>query len=236
MKKAIQETQKSFESSSSRTSEYLAWHRLFKREFTQFLTSLGATKIEISKPNHFDTSGFFTSTKGQIWYFSISDIRWDKDTLLIRTAATYKDYTGGHNCFVPLNNVDDFTDGVKRLVIWQTRKLWYTSLMTTKQVSALLKTEDIRKNKGVFTYWSSYFFRTQGRSEDKLKQDVLRYVPNAVVIDSGDHYHGFVESAASGSPKDSFFWVKFQILSWQISVSWYCLNLGCQTVQKTDVG
>ena len=102
MKRAISETQREFESSSSRTPEYLSWHRLFKREFTKFLTEHGATLVQIGKPNHFDMSGFFT-WKGQAWYFSVSDIRWSKESMLVRTAQHYKDYTGGQNHFVPLN-------------------------------------------------------------------------------------------------------------------------------------
>jgi len=106
MKKALQETQKTFESASNRTPEYLSWHRLFKREFKKFLTNKGATQIEIGKPNHFDMSGFFTLT-GQIWYFSVSDIRWSKESMLIRTAKSYKDYTGGMNQFISLQGGEE---------------------------------------------------------------------------------------------------------------------------------
>jgi hypothetical protein len=101
MKKAIEATQAEFESASCRTPEYLSWHRLFKREFTKFLTEKGATLVQIGKPNHFDMSGFFTLGT-QIWYFSISDLRWSKDQMLLRTAKHYKDYTGGNNQYVPL--------------------------------------------------------------------------------------------------------------------------------------
>lgn len=103
MKKALLATKQHFESSSSRTPEYLAWHRLFKKEFTLLLKNLGAVKIEIGKPNHFDMSGFFQMGTGQIWYFSISDIRWSKDSMLIRTATSFKDYTGGNNQFIALS-------------------------------------------------------------------------------------------------------------------------------------
>jgi len=114
MKKAIVSTQQHFESSCSRTPEYLAWHRLFKREFTKFLISIGATTmVQIGKPNHFDMSGFFT-VGTQIWYFRIGDLRWFKDTMLVRTAMSYADYTGGQNHYVPLDgSVEDFTEGMK---------------------------------------------------------------------------------------------------------------------------
>lgn len=105
MKKALAATQKNFESSSSKTPEYLAWHRLFKKEFKQWLTNFGAICIEIGKPNHFDISGFFemgTTCGCSRWYFRIGDIRWSKDTMLIRTVKDYKDYTGGRNQYVSL--------------------------------------------------------------------------------------------------------------------------------------
>ncbi len=101
MKKAIKATQQRFESSSSKTPEYLAWHRLFKREFSDFLKSKGATNVEIGKTNHFDMSGFFTLGQ-KIWYFRISDIRGSKDTMLIRTAKHYQDYTGVMNQHISL--------------------------------------------------------------------------------------------------------------------------------------
>lgn len=107
MIRALERTQDYFESASYRTPEYLSWHRLFKREFTKFLVGVGATQIEIGKPNHFDMSGFFT-VNGQIWYFSISDLRWSKDSMLIRTAKSYKDYTGGVNQYVPLNRGEHY--------------------------------------------------------------------------------------------------------------------------------
>jgi hypothetical protein len=110
MKKALTETQKHFESSSSRTPEYLAWHRMFKREFTKYLKSLGMTDITISRPNHFDMSGFFKRADGTIFYFSISDLRWSKDTMLFRTAPELGKYDRhGANYFVPLHSYEQFT-------------------------------------------------------------------------------------------------------------------------------
>lgn len=107
MNKLILETQKNFESSCSKTPEYLAWHRLFKREFSKFLKERGATEIQIGKPNHFDASGFFRTQSGQAWYFRIEDLRWSKNSMLIRTARDFKDYTGGANrCLT-------FTDAVE---------------------------------------------------------------------------------------------------------------------------
>jgi hypothetical protein len=117
MKKAIKATHAEFESSSGRTPEYLAWHRLFKREFTKFLEARGMTGIAIGSPNHFDMSGFFKDGgKDQIWYFSLSDLRGFKDNLLIRTAKHYKDFTGGMNQYAPLTTEDAFTEAFERIM------------------------------------------------------------------------------------------------------------------------
>jgi len=91
-----------FESSSQRTTQYLEFHRTFKREFKKVLNPI-CNKIEISKPNHFDVSGFFQLKDNRIYYFSISDLRWNK-TFLIRIAKDFKDYTGGSNNFINLDN------------------------------------------------------------------------------------------------------------------------------------
>ena len=106
MKKAIEATQKTFESSSSKTPEYIDWHRLFKREFRSFLDGIGAEEVFVSRPNHFDMSGFFKKD-GQCWYFRIEDLRWAKQNMLVRTAESYEDYTGGVNQYVPLNKGAD---------------------------------------------------------------------------------------------------------------------------------
>jgi len=103
MKNVLKLTQSHFESASSRTPEYLSWHRKFKNAFTKFLAARGIADIQIGKPNHFDMSGFFT-VKGQAWYFSISDLRWSKTTMLVRTAKDYKDYTGVQYLFVVLDH------------------------------------------------------------------------------------------------------------------------------------
>ena len=105
-------TQK-FESSSGRTPQYLAFHRLFKREFTAYLKECGAREIQFSKPNHFDATGFFT-INDQPYYFSLSDLRWSKDTLLIRTAKDYRDYHGGTNQFVRLDSIYSFKADMAR--------------------------------------------------------------------------------------------------------------------------
>jgi len=96
-----------FESSAYRTLEYLKFHRLFKKQFTKTLKEIGAIQVQISKPNHFDANGFFKMANGQIFWFSISDLRWSKDSLLVRTAKDFKDYSGGQNQFCKMNGTYD---------------------------------------------------------------------------------------------------------------------------------
>ena len=109
MKTTLNLLEQDFESSTTRTPQYLQFHRTFKREFKKLLASY-TTRIEISKPNHFDVSGFFQMVDGRIYYISLGDLRWDKNELLIRTAKDFKDYTGGGNNFISLN--ENFVDSL----------------------------------------------------------------------------------------------------------------------------
>ena len=92
-----------FESNSGRTYQYLEFHKVFEKEFTILLKPF-IKKIEVSKPNHFDVTGFFELNNSEIYYFSIGDLRWDKQSMLIRTARDFRDYSGGSNGYVLLNN------------------------------------------------------------------------------------------------------------------------------------
>jgi hypothetical protein len=85
-----------FESSTTRTPQYLEFCRVFKKEFKAVLKPY-CKEILIHKPNHFDISGFFKLNDDRIFYFSISDLRWSKENMLIRTAENFKDYSGGSN-------------------------------------------------------------------------------------------------------------------------------------------
>ncbi|MDP2907075.1 MAG: hypothetical protein Q8O03_03985 [Nanoarchaeota archaeon] len=102
-----------FESSCSRTPQYLEFHRVFKKEFTTLLKP-HAQEIQFSKPNHFDVTGFFKTNKELIYYFSIGDLRWSKESMLIRTAKDFKDYTGGSNGSIRLDG--NFTDNLLNLL------------------------------------------------------------------------------------------------------------------------
>jgi hypothetical protein len=108
MKKSIALLRNGFESSSGTTQEFLNFYRTFKSEFTKELLSIGATDIQIGK-GHFYVSGFFT-VDGQVWYFSLSDVRGMEyclnqscmGKLLYRTAKNNKDFTGGYNRYATI--------------------------------------------------------------------------------------------------------------------------------------
>ena len=99
-----------FESNSGTTQAFLNFFRTFKREFSKELRSIGATNVQFSI-GHFYVSGFFTSVSGQVYYFSLSDVRGMEfslrnnpdscgSQLMYRTAQDYKDYSGGGNQWI----------------------------------------------------------------------------------------------------------------------------------------
>lgn len=101
MKKTLELMRKGFQTSSGKTPEFTAFARTFKKELTAELKTVGAENITFSV-GHFYVSGFYT-VKGQAWYFSISDVRFFRDErILYRTATSYKDYTGGANQYVKI--------------------------------------------------------------------------------------------------------------------------------------
>lgn len=101
MKQTLTLKHKDFPSSTGKTPEFIAFTKVFRKEFQKELQSIGATDIQFSI-GHFYISGFFM-VEGKAWYFSISDVRFFReDKLLYRTAESYKDYTGGCNRYVTI--------------------------------------------------------------------------------------------------------------------------------------
>jgi hypothetical protein len=93
--------QKGFESSSGLTPEFANFFKVFKKEFTCELQSIGATNIIFNR-GHFYISGFFTVNE-QAYYFSLPDVRGNyTPELMYREAKDYKDFTGGVNRYVSI--------------------------------------------------------------------------------------------------------------------------------------
>jgi len=106
-----------FQTSSVETPQFRAFHNEFKRDFKKLLEQrFGAKNIVFSK-GHFYVSGFFTQPNGQIYYFSLSDVRGFKDNMLVRTAKGYKDYTGGSNQSVSLESEERFVNDLDRILM-----------------------------------------------------------------------------------------------------------------------
>ena len=111
MRKTVQLLESGFESSSGLTPEFAEFFKVFKKEFTKEMETVGAKDFVFNR-GHFYVSGFFTIGT-QAWYFSIPDVRGmsygffsDPDScmnkLLYREAKDYKDYTGGMNRYAKI--------------------------------------------------------------------------------------------------------------------------------------
>ena len=102
-----------FESSCGATKEWNSFYRKSCNFMKKATLDIG-TNLKMLK-GHFYFSGFFTSNKGQVYYFSISDVRYFKEKrILIRTAESYTDYSGGANNYLKLDN--NFYETLKKFV------------------------------------------------------------------------------------------------------------------------
>ena len=112
------------ESSSVKTPEFKELARAFKSVLAKELQSVGAT-LEAYSVNHFDMSGFFKKGE-QLYYFSFGDVRGmefvlrrgDKVRMMYRTAKHLKDWTGGSNQWV---NVEEGMGQKMTLTEWELR-------------------------------------------------------------------------------------------------------------------
>lgn len=113
MNKTISKINHGFENTSGKTPEFTAFCRTFKLEFKKLLNTLGCVDLECFN-GHFYISGFFNSAYGQLWYFSLGDVRLMKrPIMLVRTAQHRKDYTGGTNMWV---NLDELAENLTRII------------------------------------------------------------------------------------------------------------------------
>lgn len=95
-----------FESSCSKTPEFKKFARRFRHEVKKMFTD--DTTI-VFNTGHFYISGHIQNPINGKWaYFSISDVRdfrdW-YDEVLVRTAESEVDYTGGTNCYTAFHNL-----------------------------------------------------------------------------------------------------------------------------------
>ena len=83
--------------------------------------------------------------------------------------------------------------------------------MKTKDIKIRLNdhVDVVSSRNGIYTAKRSYFF---GMTKDgsNLADKVKALIPEAFIIDYGNHWHAFVGGARPGSSKDSYWWVKFK--------------------------
>lgn len=98
-----------FVSSSSKTEQFMAFASDWKSDVKKVLKDYCA-EIKFSV-GHFYISGFARMHNGTIIYFSISDVRFFPDEwynhVLIRTATSFTDYTGGSNHCTTLKDMGE---------------------------------------------------------------------------------------------------------------------------------
>ena len=92
--------------------------RVFARLFKKYVSNNLPEGSSLAKYNrgHYDISGF-VERQGRFVYFSIPDVRFFPGewfgNVLIRTAKSAEDYTGGNNCYTILSQ---FKQNVQRLL------------------------------------------------------------------------------------------------------------------------
>ena len=87
-----------FQSSSGVTDEWKKFVYAMRGEMLSEVRSVNGTNFRLHR-GHFYVHGFF-QVEGQWYYISITDVRHFRHpimTMLIRTAKSNKDYTGGTN-------------------------------------------------------------------------------------------------------------------------------------------
>ena len=93
--------------------DFRVFARLFKKYITQHLPT-GSQLVTFSR-GHYEVSGFI-QRQGKYVYFSVSDVRffpgkWQSE-ILVRTATSDKDYTGGVNRYTGLDTFQVAVDAL----------------------------------------------------------------------------------------------------------------------------
>lgn len=103
MKEVLKRLKKGIVDEGCYTSkDFKNFARVFKNRFGKEIAKVGGTNHE-QYTGHYYLSGFFDVNE-QSYYYSISDVRYfNVDNILLRTAKNHKDYTGGSNHYVKLN-------------------------------------------------------------------------------------------------------------------------------------
>jgi hypothetical protein len=93
-------------SSGTTPREFKSWATKHSNVLKKMLREFGFSEFKVSK-SHFYYTMF--AYNGRQWiYLSSGDVRLDDVIILIRTAESDKDYTGGSNCFIDTETEDRF--------------------------------------------------------------------------------------------------------------------------------
>ena len=86
--------------------------------------------------------------------------------------------------------------------------------MTTKEIKALIShvADRVSFSKGIFTAKKTYYWGVTQSGEVFADKVIRLLAPHAEMIDYGNHFHGFVGGAKTGSGKDSYFYVTFKVV------------------------
>jgi|TARA_R100001463_G_scaffold44377_1_gene92243 hypothetical protein len=95
-------------------------YSMFKRGFKGYLQNFYKLNLFKASNNHFYISGFFElenkeNGNKQTYYFSIEDLRGGQ-TFMIRTVKDFKDYTGGTNHYLSLDDFERLKTDLDRFV------------------------------------------------------------------------------------------------------------------------
>lgn len=84
--------------------------------------------------------------------------------------------------------------------------------MNTKTIKNILQdiADVVSFRNNIFTVKKSYYWGF-GKDGSEFADKIQKMIPNAKIVDYGNHWHAFVGGAKPGSPQDSYYFCKFQI-------------------------
>ena len=84
--------------------------------------------------------------------------------------------------------------------------------MTSKEVRERLNTSFniVSVRHGIYTAKKSYYWGVT-KSGEAYADKVRELIPNAEIIEFGNHFAPFRGGARAGGPQDSYYWVKFKV-------------------------
>lgn len=113
MEALVKLTSKGLQSSSGLTQEWKTTYTKTSGLLKKLFTKMGCANIKLTR-GHFYLSGFLTAPNGEIFYINLSSFdMFGIENMLIRTAKDYKDFTGGSNNYVSINNIEE---DLKRII------------------------------------------------------------------------------------------------------------------------